>query len=72
MNLLAITQGRSAAAKIFDTIDRVPHIDSANPTGKLEDIHGELTLEGVILLGLPSKLSRVWTLPSARERQLHW
>jgi ATP-binding cassette subfamily B (MDR/TAP) protein 1 len=48
INFLAITRGRGAAAKIFDTIDRVPDIDSANPNGlKLDDVHGELTLEGV-------------------------
>jgi ATP-binding cassette subfamily B (MDR/TAP) protein 1 len=48
INLLAVTQGRSAAAKVFDAIDRVPDIDSANLDGlKLDDVHGGLTLEGV-------------------------
>jgi len=44
----AVTHGRGAAAKLYDTIDRVPDIDSANPNGlKLDDVHGELILEGV-------------------------
>jgi ATP-binding cassette subfamily B (MDR/TAP) protein 1 len=46
--LLAVTHGRGAAAKLFDTIDRVPDIDSADPNGlKLDDVHGEIILEGV-------------------------
>lgn len=44
----AITHGRGAAAKLYDTIDRVPDIDSANPGGlKPETIHGEIVLENV-------------------------
>ncbi|PPQ96673.1 hypothetical protein CVT26_010302 [Gymnopilus dilepis] len=44
----AITHGRGAAAKLYDTIDRVPEIDSANPGGlKPETIHGEIVLENV-------------------------
>ncbi|CAA7271334.1 unnamed protein product [Cyclocybe aegerita] len=44
----AITHGRGAAAKLYDTIDRVPEIDSADPSGlKPEQIDGEIVLEGV-------------------------
>ncbi|KAF8957257.1 multidrug resistance protein 1 [Flammula alnicola] len=44
----AITHGRGAAAKLYDTIDRVPDIDSANPDGlKLDKVEGEITLEDV-------------------------
>ena len=44
----AITHGRGAAAKLYDTIDRVPDIDSASPAGlKPENVHGEITLEDV-------------------------
>ncbi|KAF8892354.1 multidrug resistance protein 1 [Gymnopilus junonius] len=44
----AITTGLSAAAKLYDTIDRVPPIDSANPGGlKPENIAGEIVLENV-------------------------
>ena len=44
----AITNGRAAAAKLFQTIDRVPDIDSANPDGlKLEEVAGEITLDNV-------------------------
>jgi ATP-binding cassette subfamily B (MDR/TAP) protein 1 len=46
--IIAITNGRGAAAKLFATIDRVPDIDSANPDGiKLEQVVGELTFEDV-------------------------
>lgn len=46
--LLAVTQGRGAAAKLFATIDRVPAIDSANPGGlKPEKVVGEIVLEDV-------------------------
>lgn len=46
--LLAITHGRGAAAKLYATIDRVPDIDSSDPTGdKPEKVEGEITLEGV-------------------------
>ncbi|EIW81035.1 ste6-like protein [Coniophora puteana RWD-64-598 SS2] len=44
----AITQGRGAAAKLFATIERVPSIDSSNPSGlKPEKVIGEITFEGV-------------------------
>lgn len=44
----AITHGRGAAAKLYDTIDRVPEIDSANPGGlKPEKVEGEITLENI-------------------------
>src|SRR5277367_5630978 len=46
--LLALSHGRAAAAKLFATIDRVPAIDSADPSGlKPEKIIGEITLEDV-------------------------
>ncbi|KAE9400469.1 multidrug resistance protein 1 [Gymnopus androsaceus JB14] len=44
----AITHGRGAAAKLFATIDRVPAIDSADPSGlKPEHVEGEITLENI-------------------------
>ncbi|KAF5385690.1 hypothetical protein D9757_005473 [Collybiopsis confluens] len=44
----AITHGRGAAAKLFATIDRVPEIDSANPSGlKPDHVEGEITLENI-------------------------
>ena len=44
----AISDGRSAAAKLYATIERVPDIDSASPEGfKPESIRGEITLEDV-------------------------
>ncbi|TBU45834.1 P-loop containing nucleoside triphosphate hydrolase protein [Dichomitus squalens] len=44
----AITQARGAAAKLYETIDRVPSIDSASPDGlKPEKCIGEITLEHV-------------------------
>ncbi|KAF9533188.1 multidrug resistance protein 1 [Crepidotus variabilis] len=44
----AVTHGCGAAAKLYQTIDRVPDIDSANPDGqKLEKVAGEITLEGI-------------------------
>jgi ATP-binding cassette subfamily B (MDR/TAP) protein 1 len=43
-----VTSAQGAAAKLYQTIDRVPDIDSANPHGKkLENVVGEITLEGV-------------------------
>ena len=40
--------GRGAAAKLYETIDRVPDIDSANPDGiQPVEIKGEITLEDV-------------------------
>ncbi len=45
---LAITHGRGAAAKLYATIDRVPAIDSADPSGdKPDTVSGEVTLEDV-------------------------
>ncbi|KAM5533130.1 hypothetical protein V8D89_013178 [Ganoderma adspersum] len=44
----AITQARGAAAKLYETIDRVPSIDSASPDGrKPEKCFGEITLEHI-------------------------
>ncbi|KAI0643098.1 P-loop containing nucleoside triphosphate hydrolase protein [Trametes meyenii] len=44
----AITQARGAAAKLYDTIDRIPSIDSASPEGlKPEKCIGEITLEHI-------------------------
>ncbi len=45
---LAITHGRGAAAKLFATIDRVPDIDSTDPSGeKPESVEGEIQLEDI-------------------------
>lgn len=44
----AITKARGAAAKLYDTIARVPAIDSADPGGlKPDTVHGTITLENV-------------------------
>ncbi|KAF8919003.1 multidrug resistance protein 1 [Mucidula mucida] len=44
----AITHGRGAAAKLFATIDRVPDIDSTDPSGeKPESVEGEIQLEDI-------------------------
>ncbi|RPD54666.1 P-loop containing nucleoside triphosphate hydrolase protein [Lentinus tigrinus ALCF2SS1-7] len=44
----AITQARGAAAKLYETIDRVPTIDSSSPAGlKPEKCIGEISLEHV-------------------------
>jgi ATP-binding cassette subfamily B (MDR/TAP) protein 1 len=44
----AITHARGAAAKLYETIDRVPAIDSADPNGlKLEQVVGDITFENV-------------------------
>ena len=54
--LQAITQARGAAAKLYETIDRVPSIDSASPDGlKPEKCIGQITLEGVDF-SYPSRL----------------
>ncbi|KAK8850386.1 hypothetical protein IAR55_004304 [Kwoniella newhampshirensis] len=46
--LTAITKARSAAAKLFNTIDRVPSIDSSSTEGIRPDtIRGEISFEGV-------------------------
>ncbi|WVQ85990.1 hypothetical protein IAT38_008158 [Cryptococcus sp. DSM 104549] len=46
--MAAITKARSAAAKLFATIDRVPAIDSASPEGlKPDTVNGEISFEGV-------------------------
>ena len=48
LSFLAVFTGRSAAAKVFETIDRIPDIDSANPGGlKPASIKGEVVLENV-------------------------
>jgi ATP-binding cassette subfamily B (MDR/TAP) protein 1 len=47
-NFIAITHGRGAASKLFATIDRVPPIDSSDPSGqKPEKVNGEILLENV-------------------------
>lgn len=47
-SLIAITDGQGAAAKLYDTIDRLPEIDSASPAGLRPDgVHGEIALEDV-------------------------
>ena len=46
--LAAVTKARAAAAKLFDTIDRVPPIDSSNPGGlRPEHVEGRIELRGV-------------------------
>ncbi|WWC92101.1 uncharacterized protein L201_007055 [Kwoniella dendrophila CBS 6074] len=46
--LAAVAKARSAAAKLFTTIDRIPSIDSASPAGiKPETVHGEISFENV-------------------------
>lgn len=46
--ILAVTHGCGAAGKLYDTIDRIPDIDSANPDGlKPENVNGEIVLEDV-------------------------
>ena len=44
----AISHGQAAAAKLYETIDRIPAIDSASPEGlKPEKVEGEIVLEDV-------------------------
>jgi ATP-binding cassette subfamily B (MDR/TAP) protein 1 len=44
----AVSNGRAAAAKLYETIDRVPDIDSSDPSGlKPEKIEGHITFENV-------------------------
>jgi ATP-binding cassette, subfamily B (MDR/TAP), member 1 len=44
----AVVNGRAAAAKLYETIDRIPDIDSSDLGGlKLEEIEGHITLENV-------------------------
>lgn len=44
----AINNGRGAAAKLYQTIDRVPEIDSADPNGqKPENVKGEIAFQDV-------------------------
>lgn len=46
--LQAVTKAKAAAAKLYDTIDRVPPIDSEDPNGlKLDVVHGHITFEHV-------------------------
>ena len=42
-----ISQGKSAAAKIFHIIDRKPTISSNDDSAKLDDIRGEIEFLGV-------------------------
>lgn len=47
-SLHAISQGCGAAAKLFQVIDRVPYINSADPAGlKPETVEGHITFENV-------------------------
>lgn len=44
----AISKAQGAAAKLFQTIDRVPSIDSSSPDGlRLEHVKGVISFEGV-------------------------
>ena len=44
----AITKARAAAAKLYSTIDRVPAIDSSDPSGSRPDsVKGTITFENV-------------------------
>jgi ATP-binding cassette subfamily B (MDR/TAP) protein 1 len=44
----AVSYARGAAAKLFETIDRVPDIDSSSPDGlKPEKVEGHITFENV-------------------------
>jgi ATP-binding cassette, subfamily B (MDR/TAP), member 1 len=46
---VAIAHGRAAAAKLFETIDRIPDIDSGSPEGaKLQNVEGEIEFEDVV------------------------
>jgi len=46
--LNAVNRGRSAAVKVFSTIDRVPEIDASSPEGMvLEDVKGEIEFDNV-------------------------
>jgi ATP-binding cassette subfamily B (MDR/TAP) protein 1 len=47
-DMQAITQGRGAAAKLYQTIDRIPDIDSLDPGGlKPQNVKGHITFENV-------------------------
>ncbi|SPO40198.1 probable Leptomycin B resistance protein pmd1 [Pseudozyma flocculosa] len=47
-NMQALSYAFGAGAKVFETIDRVPAIDSADPSGlKPDSCHGELTFTGI-------------------------
>jgi ATP-binding cassette subfamily B (MDR/TAP) protein 1 len=44
----AVTYARAAAAKLYETIDRIPDIDSSDPGGlKLENVKGHIIFENV-------------------------
>lgn len=44
----AVTNAKGAAAKLFATIERIPHIDSSDPGGlKPDRVVGEITLENL-------------------------
>lgn len=43
-----VTKGQAAAAKLWETMDRIPAIDSADPSGlKPDTVHGHIELENV-------------------------
>lgn len=64
----AITQARGAAAKLYETIDRVPTIDSANPGGlKPTECVGEIALENV-KFNYPSRPN----VPILKDLTLHF
>lgn len=47
--LQAVSKGQAAAAKLFETIDRVPAIDSADPNGlKPDQVEGSLAFKDVV------------------------
>lgn len=47
--ILAVAQAQGAAAKIWETIDRIPDIDSASPDGlKPETVTGHIEMESVV------------------------
>ncbi|KAJ6527152.1 hypothetical protein B0H19DRAFT_1335178 [Mycena capillaripes] len=63
-----INHGRAAAAKLFETIDRVPDIDSAYEGGlKPEKVVGEISLGGVTF-SYPSRP----TVPVVKSVSLHF
>jgi ATP-binding cassette subfamily B (MDR/TAP) protein 1 len=44
----AVSNGRAAAAKLYETIDRIPDIDSSDPGGlRPEKVEGHITFESV-------------------------
>jgi ATP-binding cassette, subfamily B (MDR/TAP), member 1 len=66
--MIAISHGRGAAAKLFATIDRVPDIDSASPSGlSPETCVGDITVENVNF-AYPSRP----TIQVAKNLSLHF